>query len=32
MTMAGEQSVVFFCVFAFWFLRFLSEQEALEAA
>jgi cytochrome c oxidase assembly factor CtaG len=32
MTMAAEQSVVFFCVFAFWFLRFLSEQEQLEAA
>jgi cytochrome c oxidase assembly factor CtaG len=30
MTMAGEQSVVFFAVFAFWFLRFLSEQERLE--
>lgn len=27
MTMAAEQSVVFFAVFAFWFLRFLSEQE-----
>jgi cytochrome c oxidase assembly factor CtaG len=32
MTMAAEQSVVFFCVFAYWFLRFLSEQEQLEAA
>jgi cytochrome c oxidase assembly factor CtaG len=31
MTMAAEQSVVFFCVFAYWFLRFLSEQEQLEA-
>jgi cytochrome c oxidase assembly factor CtaG len=31
MTMAAEQSVVFFCVFAYWFLRFLAEQEALEA-
>jgi cytochrome c oxidase assembly factor CtaG len=30
MTMAGEQSVVFFAVFAFWFLRFLAEQERLE--
>jgi cytochrome c oxidase assembly factor CtaG len=30
MTMAGEQSIVFFAVFAFWFLRFLSEQERLE--
>ena len=30
MTMAAEQSVVFFAVFAFWFLRFLSEQERLE--
>jgi cytochrome c oxidase assembly factor CtaG len=32
MTMAAEQSIVFFCVFAFWFLRFLSEQERLETA
>jgi putative membrane protein len=30
MTMAAEQSVVFFGVFAYWFLRFLSEQEQLE--
>jgi cytochrome c oxidase assembly factor CtaG len=30
MTMAAEQSVVFFCVFAYWFLRFLAEQDALE--
>ena len=30
MTMAAEQSVVFFAVFAFWFLRFLSEQERAE--
>ena len=30
MTMAAEQSVVFFAVFAYWFLRFLSEQERLE--
>jgi cytochrome c oxidase assembly factor CtaG len=30
MTMAGEQSVVFFAVFLFWFLRFLAEQERLE--
>ena len=30
MTMAGEQSIVFFVVFAYWFLRFLSEQESLE--
>jgi len=30
MTMAAEQSVVFFGVFAYWFLRFLSEQERLE--
>ena len=30
MTMAGEQSLVFFAVFAFWFTRFLSEQERLE--
>jgi cytochrome c oxidase assembly factor CtaG len=27
MTMAAEQSAVFFAVFAFWFLRFLAEQE-----
>jgi putative membrane protein len=26
-TMAGEQAVVFFAVFAFWFARFLAEQE-----
>jgi cytochrome c oxidase assembly factor CtaG len=30
MTMAAEQSVVFFGVFAYWFLRFLAEQEELE--
>mgnify|MGYP007017205629 CR=1 FL=1 len=30
MTMAAEQSVVFFAVFAYWFLRFLAEQEELE--
>ncbi len=30
MTMAAEQSVVFFVVFAYWFLRFLSEQEQLD--
>ena len=30
MTMAGEQSVVFFVVFALWFIRFLAEQERLE--
>ena len=30
MTMAAEQSVVFFAVFAYWFLRFLSEQERAE--
>jgi cytochrome c oxidase assembly factor CtaG len=30
MTMAGEQSIVFFAVFAFWFLRFLAEQENVE--
>ena len=30
MTMAAEQSVVFFVVFAYWFLRFLAEQERLE--
>jgi cytochrome c oxidase assembly factor CtaG len=27
MTMAGEQSIVFFVVFAFWFVRFLAEEE-----
>ncbi|MCZ7588759.1 MAG: cytochrome c oxidase assembly protein [Gaiella sp.] len=30
MTMAGEQSLVFFAVFAYWFARFLAEQERLE--
>jgi len=30
MTMAAEQSVVFFAVFAYWFLRFLAEEEALD--
>jgi cytochrome c oxidase assembly factor CtaG len=30
MTMAGEQSLVFFVVFALWFTRFLAEQEQLE--
>ena len=30
MTMAAEQSIVFFGVFAYWFLRFLSEQDELE--
>jgi cytochrome c oxidase assembly factor CtaG len=30
MTMAAEQSVVFFVVFAYWFLRFLAEQERIE--
>jgi cytochrome c oxidase assembly factor CtaG len=30
-TMATEQAVVFFCVFAIWFLRFLAEQEELES-
>jgi putative membrane protein len=30
MTMAGEQSLVFFVVFALWFTRFLGEQERLE--
>ena len=29
-TMASEQAIVFFGVFAFFFLRFLREQEALE--
>jgi cytochrome c oxidase assembly factor CtaG len=31
MTMAAEQSVVFFAVGAFWFLRFLAEQERADA-
>jgi len=30
MTMAGEQSIVFFAVFGYWFLRFLAEQERVE--
>ena len=30
MSMAAEQSIVFFVVFAFWFLRFLGEQENTE--
>ena len=30
MTMAAEQSLVFFAVFAYWFLRFLAEQERVE--
>ncbi len=30
MSMAAEQSIVFFVVFAFWFLRFLAEQENTE--
>ena len=30
MTMAAEQSIVFFAAFAYWFLRFLSEQEHIE--
>jgi putative membrane protein len=30
MTMAGEQSIVFFAAFAYWFLRFLAEQERVE--
>ena len=30
MTMAAEQSIVFFAVFAYCFLRFLAEQEVLE--
>jgi cytochrome c oxidase assembly factor CtaG len=30
MTMAAEQSIVFFAAFAYWFMRFLSEQEHLE--
>jgi len=30
MTMAGEQSIVFFAVFVCWFARFLAEQEQVE--
>ena len=30
-TMAVEEAVVFFAAFAFFFARFLSEQEAAEA-
>jgi putative membrane protein len=30
MTMAAEQSIVFFAAFAYWFLRFLAEQERVE--
>jgi cytochrome c oxidase assembly factor CtaG len=29
-TMAGEQAIVFFAVFALYFARFMREQEALE--
>jgi cytochrome c oxidase assembly factor CtaG len=29
-TMASEQAIVFFAIFAFWFLRFLGEQERSE--
>ena len=25
--MAGEQAIVFFAVFVFWFVRFLAEEE-----
>jgi cytochrome c oxidase assembly factor CtaG len=28
--MASEQSIVFFAIFAFWFVRFLHEQDAHE--
>jgi hypothetical protein len=28
--MASEQSLVFFALFAFWFLRFLGEQDRLD--
>ena len=31
-TMATEQALVFFVVFALWFLRFLGEQEQLDAS
>jgi putative membrane protein len=30
MTMAAEQSIVFFVVFVFWFVRFLAEEERRE--
>jgi cytochrome c oxidase assembly factor CtaG len=30
MTMAAEQSIVFFVVCALWFTRFLAEQERVE--
>ena len=30
MTMAAEQSVVFFAIFAYWFWRFLAEQDVSE--
>lgn len=30
MTMAGEQSIVFFTVFAFWLLRFLAEEASFD--
>ena len=30
MTMAGEQSLVFFVVFVYWFVRFLAEEEQRE--
>lgn len=32
MTMAAEQSLLFFGVFSYWFLRFLGEQERLDDA
>ena len=31
-TMAGEQAIVFFAAFSYWFLRFLSEEERDEPA
>jgi cytochrome c oxidase assembly factor CtaG len=30
-TMATEQSIVFFAIFAYWFFRFLQEEDALDA-
>lgn len=31
-TMAGEQSIVFFFVFAYWFLRFLGDEDVRDTA
>jgi cytochrome c oxidase assembly factor CtaG len=30
MTMAAEQSIVFFAVFAFWFVRFLAAEDRVD--